>query len=152
MSHFMKFALGFVGACVIVWSLGCSKETPPAEPANSTTEAAPAADTAAPQPQQTQSAAEGEAAAPAGGEQAASAEIQAALAALSADDRALAMQQKICPVSGEALGGMGTPIKVSVAGHEVLICCEHCEQPLRDDPSQYLAKIGLQPAVDAAAK
>jgi hypothetical protein len=47
---------------------------------------------------------------------------------------------------------MGTPIKVSVAGHEVFICCEHCEEPLKAEPAKYLAKIGLEPAAEAAAQ
>src|SRR6476469_7672944 len=41
----------------------------------------------------------------------ANAEIVAALAKLSAEDRAIAEKQKVCPVSGEPLGTMGAPIK-----------------------------------------
>jgi hypothetical protein len=43
---------------------------------------------------------------------------------------------------------MGVPIKVNVAGHDVFICCEHCEQPLKDKPAEFLAKIGVKPADD----
>jgi hypothetical protein len=92
---------------------------------------------------------EGETAEPAEGDQAASAEVQAALASLSAEDRELAIKQKICPVSGGPLGSMGAPVKVNVAGHDVFICCEHCEQPLKDEPAKHLAKIGLEPAAAA---
>ena len=74
------------------------------------------------------------------------AEIEAAFASLSVDDRALATKQKICPVSGEALGEMGPPIKVTVAGHDVFLCCESCKEPLMEDPAKHLAKIGLGPA------
>jgi hypothetical protein len=74
---------------------------------------------------------------------AADASITAALAELPAEDRALAEKQKICPVSGEPLGGMGKPKKLNIAGHEVFICCEACEQSLRDEPDKYLAKIGI---------
>jgi hypothetical protein len=78
--------------------------------------------------------------------------VQASLAALSAADRELAVKQKICPVSDAALGSMGTPIKLSVAGQDVFICCECCEQPLKDEPDKYLANIGLAPAEDAAVQ
>ena len=74
------------------------------------------------------------------------AKIKANLASLSTEDRALAEKQKICPVSGGALGAMGTPKKLSVAGHDVFICCEGCEKPLTSEPDKYLAKLGIQPA------
>jgi hypothetical protein len=74
------------------------------------------------------------------------AKIKANFASLSESDRALAEKQKICPVSGEPLGEMGPPKKVSVAGHDVFICCGSCEEPLTKDPAKYLAKVGLEPA------
>jgi hypothetical protein len=73
------------------------------------------------------------------------------MAALSEADRAVAIQQKICPVSDEPLGTMGTPIKVRVDGRDVYVCCEHCKEPLLEDPATFLAKIGEQPAVEASA-
>ena len=78
------------------------------------------------------------------------AKIEAAFASLSADDRALAMKQKTCPVGGGPLGAMGTPIKVEVAGLEVFICCDHCKEPLLEDPAKHLATIGLKPAAATA--
>jgi hypothetical protein len=80
--------------------------------------------------------------------QAMTSELDAALAALSPADREQAIKQKICPFSEEPLGSMGTPIKVSVAGHEVFICCKGCEAPLKQDPTTHLAKIGLKPAAE----
>jgi hypothetical protein len=74
------------------------------------------------------------------------AKIKANLASLSTQDRALAEKQKICPVSGGALGGMGTPKKLNVGGHDVFICCAGCEKEITSDPDKYLAKLGLQPA------
>jgi hypothetical protein len=74
------------------------------------------------------------------------AKVKANFASLSASDRALAEKQKICPVSGEPLGEMGPPKKVSIAGQEVFICCGSCEEPLTKEPDKYLAKVGLQPA------
>jgi hypothetical protein len=75
-------------------------------------------------------------------------EIEASLASLSAEDREQAIKQKICPISEEPLGSMGAPIKVSVAGHDVFVCCEGCETPLKQDPTTHLAKIGLKPAAE----
>jgi hypothetical protein len=69
------------------------------------------------------------------------ADVPEAFAELSAADQAVALAQKICPVSGEALGGMGTPIKVSVGGRDVFICCESCKEPLLAEPDKYLAKL-----------
>lgn len=84
--------------------------------------------------------------------QAMTSEIEASLASLSTEDREQAIKQKICPISEEPLGSMGAPIKVAVAGHEVFVCCESCEAPLKQDPMTHLAKIGLKPTADAAAE
>jgi hypothetical protein len=81
-----------------------------------------------------------------GGDTAEPAKIKASLALLSTEDRALAEKQKICPVSGEPLGAMGAPKKISVGGHDVFICCQGCEKELTGEPDKYLAKLGLQPA------
>lgn len=68
-------------------------------------------------------------------------EIAKALASLSASDRAAAENQKVCPVTDEPLGSMGAPMKVSVQGRDVFICCEGCKEPLTDDPGTFLAKL-----------
>ena len=68
-------------------------------------------------------------------------EIEKALAKLPPADLAAAERQKKCPVIDELLGSMGTPIKLSVAGREVFICCEGCEEELRESPAKFLAKI-----------
>lgn len=59
-------------------------------------------------------------------------------------DRIAARQQGICPVSGEPLGSMGKPIKLTVEGREVFICCSGCEDTLREDPEKYFAKLDQQ--------
>jgi hypothetical protein len=61
--------------------------------------------------------------------------------ALSEEDQALAALQKLCPVSGEELGGMGTPVKLTVKGEPVFICCKGCEKKVNADPDKYLAKV-----------
>lgn len=63
------------------------------------------------------------------------------LAKLSAEDAASAEKQHMCPVSGDMLGLMGTPIKVDLDGQQVWICCEGCRQALLEKPAEYLAKI-----------
>lgn len=67
--------------------------------------------------------------------------IAAALAKLSPEDRTLAEKQKICPVGGELLGSMGTPVKLTVEGRELFICCDGCEDAVRKDPEKYFAKL-----------
>jgi len=67
--------------------------------------------------------------------------IAAALAELSTEDRAIAVRQKICPVSGEELGSMGAPLKVDVKGRAVFICCDGCREQLLAKPDENLAKI-----------
>lgn len=64
-----------------------------------------------------------------------------ALAALSPADRELAEKQKVCPVSGEPLGSMGTPYKVTVKDREVFLCCAGCESQIKENPDRYLAKL-----------
>jgi YHS domain-containing protein len=68
-------------------------------------------------------------------------EVPAGLAELSAEDRELAIKQRICPVSGELLGEMGKPIKTTVKGQTVFLCCEGCEKELNDNPDKFLAKL-----------
>jgi YHS domain-containing protein len=66
------------------------------------------------------------------------------LAELSAADAALAKQQRVCPVSGEVLGAMGKPYKVTVNGKTVFLCCSGCEKELHKNPEKYLAKLKQQ--------
>lgn len=73
-----------------------------------------------------------------------SAKITAALSKLSAEDRALAERQKVCPVTNIPLGSMGTPIKVNVSGRLVFICCEGCRESLLAEPAKHLAKLAQE--------
>lgn len=68
-------------------------------------------------------------------------EFEEELSQLSADDRALAEKQKVCPVSGQPLGSMGKPYKVTVNGQGVFLCCQGCEREIKGDPDKYLAKL-----------
>lgn len=67
--------------------------------------------------------------------------MEAELTKLSPEDAAAARKQHICPVSGEMLGVMGPPIKVTVEGQDVWICCEGCRRQLLDNPDEFLAKL-----------
>ena len=61
---------------------------------------------------------------------------------MSEEDQALADLQKVCPVSGEELGGdMGPPVKLVVKGEPIFICCKACEKKINADPDKYLAKV-----------
>jgi hypothetical protein len=56
------------------------------------------------------------------------------LAGLSSADRALAEEQKVCPVSGQPLGSHGTPTKIVVDGQTWFVCCKDCIDELQDSP------------------
>src|SRR4051812_19001951 len=63
------------------------------------------------------------------------------LAQLGPEDRRLAEAQGVCPVSGEPLGSMGPPPKVTVGGQQVFLCCKACEKKALADPEKTLAKV-----------
>lgn len=63
------------------------------------------------------------------------------LATLSEADRMSVKEQHDCPVSGETLGSMGTPIKVHVNNQDVWICCPACKDKLLANPDEYLATM-----------
>ena len=63
-------------------------------------------------------------------------------AELAPEDRPLAARQKLCPVTNQPLGSMGTPARVVVSGQVVFLCCDGCEdRRLKRDPAKYLAKL-----------
>lgn len=58
---------------------------------------------------------------------------------LTPDELAAANVQKMCPVSDEELGSMGGPIKVSIKGRDIYLCCEACVDAVKEDPDKYIA-------------
>lgn len=68
------------------------------------------------------------------------------LGELSVADRAMAEKQKTCPVSGDLLGAMGKPVKITVKGQTVFLCCSGCEPAIKKDPGKYLAKLKAKEA------
>ena len=62
-------------------------------------------------------------------------------------DQKLALAQKICLVGEDEgkpnhLGSMGMPIKETVKGKTVFLCCKGCVEDLKKDPDKYLSKLG----------
>ena len=64
----------------------------------------------------------------------------------SADDTTayIAWQQK-CPVTNLKLGSMGKPLPVKLASQTVFICCQGCENRLKESPEKYLAALAPPP-------
>ena len=60
---------------------------------------------------------------------------------LDAADRKPAEQQKVCPVSGELLGSMGKPYKMTVKDRVVFLCCDGCKGDVEKDPDKILKKV-----------
>jgi hypothetical protein len=57
------------------------------------------------------------------------------------NDQDLIARQKVCPVTNEPLGSMGTPVRVVVEGQTVFVCCKACVADLRRNSKKYLAKL-----------
>ncbi len=68
-------------------------------------------------------------------------EVKTGLAKLGAEDRQLAEAQRLCPVSGKPLGSMDTPVKVTLKGEPVFLCCEGCEEEAEADAERTLSKV-----------
>ena len=61
---------------------------------------------------------------------------------LTKEDEALVKAQKVCPISGDELGGaMGPPVKVMLKGQPVFLCCKGCVKDAEKDPEGTLKKV-----------
>jgi Cu(I)/Ag(I) efflux system membrane fusion protein len=70
------------------------------------------------------------------------AKIKEALAKLPAADRALAESQKFCPVlTGSRLGSMGMPVKLTVKGQTVFVCCPGCREEAIKEADRTLQRV-----------
>jgi uncharacterized protein (TIGR03000 family) len=68
--------------------------------------------------------------------------IAAALARLPAEDRKRAEQQRFCAVQPDnPLGALGPPVKVTIKGQPVFLCCKDCAEQARKDPDKTLASL-----------
>lgn len=69
--------------------------------------------------------------------------IKKNLAKLSPEDRKLAEEQQFCPDTDARLGAssMGVPLKVTLKGEPVFICCQGCQKNIEEDPDATLKKV-----------
>ena len=73
------------------------------------------------------------------------AKIVANLATLAPADRALAEQQRFCPVLTESrLGSMGKPVKLTLDGETVFLCCPGCTKQAQANPKKTADKVREQ--------
>lgn len=56
-------------------------------------------------------------------------------------DRQLALAQGTCPVTGAALGSMGVPVKITLRGQPVFLCCKGCIGKAKRSPDEMLKKV-----------
>jgi hypothetical protein len=68
--------------------------------------------------------------------------IETNLASLKSDERKLVEAQKFCAVETKnRLGSMGAPVKLTVKGQTVWLCCKDCEEKAQADPDKTLAAV-----------
>lgn len=80
--------------------------------------------------------------APKSGTAALSADEKAEIAKLaSKEEQDKALAQLTCLISGENLGSMGVPIKVTHEGKTAFLCCKGCVKDFEKDPKAALAKL-----------
>ncbi len=137
--RFQIQAFYLAAACLLLTLPGC--ENPAQEPPTTPTVGDDAADVPEPmtdEPMEGDSA--GENADAATTEPTAEGDEQA-FASLTDPQRQAIKEQKVCPVSGQPLGSMGTPKAVEVKDRTVWICCNACRDKLEANPDKYLAKL-----------
>ncbi|MBN8624769.1 MAG: hypothetical protein J0M17_04685 [Planctomycetes bacterium] len=80
--------------------------------------------------------------------------IEESLAKLSPADRKVAEEQGYCANEPESkLGSMGVPLKVSVNGRDVFVCCDSCTKHALENPEKTLAVVdGLRAKVQGQHK
>lgn len=77
--------------------------------------------------------------------------IKAVREKLSPEDRKLVDAQEWCVINNdEHLGGMGAPVKLTIKGEPVFICCKSCQKEAQADPEKTLAKVKELKAKKAA--
>ena len=59
----------------------------------------------------------------------------------TADPNANPYPLKTCLVSGEELGKMGEPYRLTYKGQEIKLCCKGCEKDFNKEPDKFLQKI-----------
>jgi hypothetical protein len=86
------------------------------------------------------------------------AQIQANRAKLTPHDREIVEAQQFCPILRQnRLGSMGKPVRITVNGQAVFVCCHLCTTKARANPEKTLATVAAfkhknaQPGAAAAA-
>lgn len=62
------------------------------------------------------------------------------LASGKLSDELLISLQATCPVSGQPLGSMGKPPKITIGDKSLFVCCAGCTKKVEASPDQYLTK------------
>jgi len=62
-------------------------------------------------------------------------------------DRHLALAQRVCPITGAALGSMGVPVKITLRGQPVFLCCKGCVGKAKREPEETLKKVSQMPTM-----
>jgi hypothetical protein len=68
-------------------------------------------------------------------------EARANIEKLDGEDRAAALAQATCPVRGLALGAMGKPVKITINGQAVFLCCKGCALEARNHPDEIVRRV-----------
>ena len=76
--------------------------------------------------------------------------VREAMAKLNPEDLDQAQSQRICPTSDELLGSMGKPVKLTLKGQTVFLCCASCKDAAEKDPEATLQKIASSIAKDSS--
>jgi len=63
------------------------------------------------------------------------------IAKLPEADRALATQQRLCPVTNMPLGSMGMPVKVTAGSDVAFLCCEGCRAKSMADAQKIAQRV-----------
>ncbi len=67
--------------------------------------------------------------------------VAASLRKLSPEDKKLAQAQRFCPIRNDPLGSMGVPVKLTLDGKSVFICCKGCVAEAQKNPVETLNKV-----------
>ena len=57
------------------------------------------------------------------------------------EDRRQAKVQGICPITDRPLGWMGAPVKITLRGRSLFVCCKNCVGKAKADPEGTLKKL-----------
>lgn len=67
--------------------------------------------------------------------------VSASLKKLSPEDKKLAQAQRFCPIRNDLLGSMGVPVKLTIEGVLVFICCKGCVAEAQRNPEETISKV-----------